>query len=120
MATQKEYVEAAIKRIRNWCKSTDCEIPNSAWTAIDAELQTMFEVGMKKTSQFAFCESMHATGATPWHIRKLTTQGLKFGGGADTKALCDRKVAWDLHVKITSHHLTHCCLKCAQEFKKRR
>ena len=36
MATQKEYVEAAIKRIRDWCKSANCEIPDIAYVSISA------------------------------------------------------------------------------------
>lgn len=65
---------------------------------------------------FAFCEPVYATSISPWHIRELTSKGLKLGGGADTKALCGREVAWDLDVAITPHHLTHCCQKCAQKF----
>lgn len=72
---------------------------------------------MNKT-RFAFCESVNATGTSPWHIRQLTTKGLKIGGGADTEALCGRKIEWDLEVEITSHHLTHCCHKCAEKFQK--
>ncbi len=71
----------------------------------------------KKIPQFAFCETVFASGSSPWHIRKLTNQGLKLGGGADTKSLCDREMAWDLKVEITPHHLTHCCHKCAQKFQ---
>lgn len=67
---------------------------------------------------FSFCESMYACSLSPWHIRKLTKKGLKLGGGADTKSLCNRDVAWDLKVDITPHHLTHCCQKCAQIFLK--
>ena len=70
--------------------------------------------------RFAFCESVNATGTSPWHIRQLTTKGLKIGGGTDTKSLCGREMGWDLEVKITSHHLNlnHCCSKCAEKFQK--
>lgn len=60
----------------------------------------------------AFCESSWATSLSPWHIRALTKIGPKFGGGADTDALCGRKVAWDLDVVITEHHLSHACQGC--------
>lgn len=65
---------------------------------------------------FVFCESINASGISPWHIRKLTDKGLKLGGGADTDTLCGREMAWDLNVDITEHHLTHCCKKCAEVF----
>lgn len=72
---------------------------------------------MRKLIKFAFCESIHATGTSPWHIRELTNKGLKCGGGADTKALCDREVAWDLEVEITQHHLIYnSCRRCFQKF----
>jgi len=50
--------------------------------------------------EFAFCESVHATSTSPWHIRKLTDKGMMTGGGADTKALCGREVAWDVECEI--------------------
>lgn len=65
----------------------------------------------------SFCETMFASGVTPWHIRKLTTVGRKLGGGADTPSLCGKDVAWDLSVEITSHHLTHCCLYCRRIYE---
>ena len=67
--------------------------------------------------KFAFCETRYATGTNPWHIRQLTDQGLKLSGSADTKALCGRKVAWDLAVDITPHHLSNCCPKCARALR---
>jgi len=67
--------------------------------------------------KFAFCEIQYATATSPWHIRQLTDSGLKLGGGADTKALCGRKVAWDLKVEINHHHLQfNCCRQCVQAF----
>ncbi len=30
------------------------------------------------------------------HLRQLTAAGPKYGGGADTKALCGAPVSWDL------------------------
>lgn len=64
--------------------------------------------------KYAFCESMYASGTSVWHIRALTEAGRKLGGGADSHALCNREVAWDLDVDITPHHLTHCCQECAR------
>jgi hypothetical protein len=46
MATKKEYIEAAVERIRDWCKSTDCKIPDIAYMSIHQELRTMFEAGI--------------------------------------------------------------------------
>lgn len=66
---------------------------------------------------YSFCETVTAGPSTPWHIRKLTEVGKKLGGGADTPALCGRIVSWDLEVKITSHHLTHCCQVCATTYR---
>lgn len=66
---------------------------------------------------YSFCESLHATGFTRWHIRRLTETGQKFGGGADTDSLCGRKMAWDVNVEITVHHLANsACRKCADEY----
>lgn len=44
----------------------------------------------------AFCETNTAGPETPWHIRNLTETGMHLSGGADTLALCGRKVAWDV------------------------
>jgi hypothetical protein len=46
---------------------------------------------------YAYCESVHATGLSPHHIRKLTAAGMKKGGGADTPTLCGRDLTggWD-------------------------
>ena len=41
---KKEYVQAAIDRIKDWCKSTGCEIPPIAYVAIRGELGIMFEI----------------------------------------------------------------------------
>ena len=68
--------------------------------------------------EFAFCESVRATSTSPWHIRKLTDQGLKTGGGADTKALCGREVSWDLDVEMTTLNFTVACPVCGVEFNR--
>jgi hypothetical protein len=73
-------------------------------------------------TRFAFCESVAATGASPWRIRELSERGLKLGGGADTLALCGRDLhgGWDLEVPITGHHLNQRCRGCAAEYGRRR
>ncbi len=69
--------------------------------------------------EYSFCESVHATPYSKWHMRKLTKKGLKLGGGADTLALCGRVVNWDLDVKLDLHHLTHnSCPSCAEKYGK--
>ena len=73
---------------------------------------------MQNDSAFSFCEQAAATGGSPWHIRKLSSAGRKLGGGADTRSLCGREVCWDLEVRITAHHLMHCCPQCASEFER--
>lgn len=65
---------------------------------------------------FSFCENVHAGPLSPWHIRQLTDVGPKFTGGADSPALCGRKVHWDLEVKIEGGHLKHCCQACVQQY----
>lgn len=82
---------------------------------------------MASAQDYAFCESVHATGLGPWHLRKLTAAGKKLGGGIDTASLCDLVRpsgqlggptnirgggGWDLEVAITPHHLTHACPHC--------
>lgn len=68
----------------------------------------------KHMSNFSFCESVHATGRSLWHIRRLTEVGRKLGGGADTPALCGRVVAWDINVDITQFHLNkNTCKACS-------
>jgi hypothetical protein len=71
---------------------------------------------------YSYCETVTASGATPWHIRKLTSVGRKLGGGADTPALCGRKVAWDLEVPVLTSSKTFrdtACKKCVEAFGER-
>lgn len=70
---------------------------------------------------YSFCESQWADSISKWHIRKLTERGKMFGGGADTKALCGRKVAWDIEkVDLTESHLRKsACPKCVEVYDKR-
>ena len=69
---------------------------------------------------FSFCEGVWATSGSPWHIRKLTDQGQKLGGGIDTPSLCGRvgppkTNGWDLEVELTEHHLEHNSCKICKE-----
>ena len=66
---------------------------------------------------FSFCETAQASSMSRWHIRRLTHVGKKLGGGADTLSLCGIKVAWDLNVEITFHHLQHCCKTCSEAYR---
>ncbi len=69
--------------------------------------------------KYSFCESVHATPYSKWHIRRLTKLGRKLGGGADTLALCGRVIGWDLDVKLDFHHLAHnSCPSCVEEYEK--
>ena len=70
--------------------------------------------------RYSFCESVAASGRSPWHIRALTDRGPKYGGGADTPALCGRDLhgGWDLEVDITPEHLEHCCRACADVYRR--
>jgi len=69
-------------------------------------------VGRNKQPEFSFCESVHASSLSPWHIRRLTDAGKKLGGGADTKSLCGREMCWDLEVNIEAIHQDICCRTC--------
>jgi hypothetical protein len=71
--------------------------------------------------KFAFCESVHASGTSPWHIRNVF-QRLHLTGGVDTPSLCGHVKpevgGWDLNVKITEHHLKHTCPRCVEMYRK--
>lgn len=45
-------------------------------------------------TEFRYCES---TIAMLWHIRSLGQKGECKSGGADTAALCGRRVDWDVN-----------------------
>lgn len=69
--------------------------------------------------EYSFCETVTANPFTFWHIRPLTSNGQKFGGGADTKSLCDKIVSWDLIPRITEFNLEkNSCAKCRIEYIK--
>lgn len=42
------------------------------------------------------CETFGAGPLAPRHLRPLSAEGTKPGGGADTLSLCGRTVAWDV------------------------
>ena len=69
---------------------------------------------------YSFCESVHASGSSRWHIRPLTDAGRKLGGGIDTPSLCGHVRAgwgWDLNVEITEHHLGYACPTCVERYQ---
>lgn len=70
------------------------------------------------SGSYSFCEAAEAGSQSKWHIRPLTHQGKKLGGGADTMSLCRRKVAWDVNAEITYHHLQTCCPDCREAYVK--
>lgn len=71
--------------------------------------------------RYSFCESVHASGSSPWHIRELV-KDQKFGGGIDSVSLCGRvKDGWDLRVQIAPEYFARGCVckDCAAEYKLR-
>ncbi len=71
------------------------------------------------SEKYSFCESVHVTGPSPWHIRKLDPAGRMLGGGITTPSLCGRvDRGWDLSVVISIHHLGHSCRACVTAFKR--
>lgn len=67
---------------------------------------------------YSYCESVHAGGLSPWHIRKLDRAGLRLGGGITTNSLCGRVArGWDLNVPMGLAHDKHTCRDCLIEFR---
>lgn len=72
---------------------------------------------MNSPTEFSYCESIHASGSSPWHIRRLTDVGRRLSGGIDTPSLCGHvrpPKGWDLvrgpaDDKI---RMPHVCVKC--------
>lgn len=60
------------------------------------------------TADYSFCESVYATGRSPWHIRRLTAVGKKLGGGVDLESLCGRIMCWDIEAN-------ECVMSCVCE-----
>lgn len=72
----------------------------------------------------AFCESVHAGGASKWHLRRLDEAGPKLGGGVTTPSLCGavRKPwgGWDVAVPLTRFHLeNNTCPRCLEALAQR-
>jgi hypothetical protein len=70
----------------------------------------------------SLCESVHASGTSPWHLRVLTDKGPKHGGGIDTASLCDvvkPPYGWDLNVSITPASLESVCQGCLKAARDR-
>lgn len=78
--------------------------------------------GGSEAMTFAFCETVTAGPTTPWHIRDLGPGGVLYLSGIPLGgvAICGRKVAWDLSVEITEHHLSHACRQCVEAFRRGR
>lgn len=71
---------------------------------------------------YSFCESVHASGRSKWHIRRLTEKGRKLSGGIDTKSLCGGVSAgWDLSIPIEDLarlvRVNGVCLQCLNEYR---
>jgi len=65
----------------------------------------------------SFCESVTASGRSPWHLRWLDKAGPKFGGGVTTPSLCGhvrKGMGWDLEVAITAQALADACSGCVE------
>jgi hypothetical protein len=66
---------------------------------------------------YSYCESVHATSTSPWHIRRLDEQGQKLGGGITTRSLCGLvKQGWDLQPSLQPSHNQHTCIECLAEY----
>jgi hypothetical protein len=72
---------------------------------------------------YAFCETV---AAYLWHIRELSSEGLKLSGGADTLTLCGVKPSWDIKCEIRETSLTSgrlgagkCCPECVKAYNDR-
>lgn len=72
---------------------------------------------------YSYCESVHATSNSPWHIRKLTEVGRRLSGGVDTPSLCGRVRkgwGWDLEVVLDGRLDKLGCPKCVELYKQER
>lgn len=71
-----------------------------------------------QSDTYSYCETL---AAYSWHIRPLTSKGKKFGGGADTLALCGAKASWDLIAPITLRSLqsSSICATCRRNWTTR-
>ena len=77
------------------------------------------QLSPNEVPKYVFCESVFASGASRWHIRKVRDM-LKPSGGIDSPSLCGlvtpEKGGWDLRVRISEHHLDHACPACVREY----
>lgn len=127
---RKEY-KAALRRLfesgtateQQWDTLTECVIQAGSAAGdpplIDQNATTGPQRQWKELAgDFSFCETVTASGTTPWHIRRLTQAGQFLGGGADTLALCGRSVSWDIRIPIKPDHLhaKMVCLACRERF----
>lgn len=68
--------------------------------------------------RYSFCESVHATSSSPWHLRQLDSNGLKYTGGITTASLCSLVTkGWDVKASITEQHLGHTCKRCVAKYR---
>lgn len=69
---------------------------------------------------FSLCESVHATGSSPWHIR-ANSGPLKLGGGIDTPSLCMLvQAGWDLAAPVADFvDKDFMCKSCVAEYRAR-
>jgi len=85
----------------------------------DAGVGAMTRTVPMPVAEFSFCESSSAGPQSPWHLRELTSEGRKLGGGIDTRTLCGRvRAGWDLEVELTPFHLhTNTCKDCLERYQ---
>lgn len=78
----------------------------------------------KKKAQriLSYCESVHAGGASRWHLRWLDKAGPKFGGGITTGCLCGHVKAgngWDINAPIDWRNIRDVAPACLEALAKR-
>lgn len=68
--------------------------------------------------KYSFCESIHATSTSPWHLRILDDQGYRYTGGITTQSLCGLvSKGWDVKATMSEHHLGHTCKRCVEKYR---
>jgi hypothetical protein len=70
--------------------------------------------------KFSLCESVSASGHSPWHIRELSKNDrLKLSGGIDTGSLCGTvktPYGWDLKHEVDEFIGNDCICKTCKAF----
>lgn len=71
-------------------------------------------------AKLTFCEGVHATGNSPWHLRWRLGEK-KLGGGIDSDSMCGRVKApegWDLESETDRTGIDHdfVCKQCREEY----